>query len=250
LLPLQVACGIGVTDSIVALTTSIVSRPWAASIAVGVAWVVAWALAFARAAQVRDALVRRPWLLPLIAAAGMIPVLFDGGYPGNLGTQPIWMVIVAAAVGGWRLTLATGVALFVAKSAVFAATDTGPPPLGESARTEARTAVFLPLALVPLSLALGIAMRKVIAAAQQVEVAEELLPAPEVTVPEPPLDPEALSPAERAVVGLLADGLTPKEIAVARGTSLATVRTQIKSAKRTSGARTLDQLVAADRRSA
>jgi DNA-binding CsgD family transcriptional regulator len=220
--------------------TSLVSRPWAVSIVVGVAWVVIWAVAFARADRVREVLVRRPWLLPLIGAAGMVPVMFDGGYPGNLGTQPIWLVIVAAAVGGWKLTLATGAAIFAAKAGAFAATDTGPSPLGESARTEARTAVFLPLALVPLSLALGSALRRVIAAAAQA-------PATPSIVAEAPAP---LSPAEREVVDLLANGLTPKEIAVARGTSLATVRTQIKNAKRTAGARTLDQLVAADRSSA
>lgn len=227
------ACGIGACDSAVALATSVVSRPWAVSVGVGVLWLMVWMTAFARAAELRDALTRRPWLLPLAGVVGMVPVMFDGGYPGNVATQPIWLVIVAAAVGGWKLTLATGVALFAAKAGAFAITDTGPPPLGESTHAEARTAVFLPLALVPLSLALGSALRRVIAAA---EVAPEPAPA------------EALSPAERAVVGLLADGLTPKEIAVARGTSIETVRTQIKKAKRTAGARTLDQLVAADRR--
>ncbi|MDO8189454.1 helix-turn-helix transcriptional regulator, partial [Conexibacter sp. CPCC 205706] len=68
------------------------------------------------------------------------------------------------------------------------------------------------------------------------------------TVPdaEEPADVAAprLSPAERAVVALLADGLTPKQIAHERGTSVETVRTQIKRAKRATAARTLDELVA------
>jgi DNA-binding CsgD family transcriptional regulator len=38
--------------------------------------------------------------------------------------------------------------------------------------------------------------------------------------------------------------MRPKEIAVRRGTSLATVRTQIRDAKRRSKARTIDELVA------
>lgn len=53
-----------------------------------------------------------------------------------------------------------------------------------------------------------------------------------------------LSPAEREVVRSLARGLSPKEVASDRGTSIATVRTQIKRAKKKSMARTLNELVA------
>lgn len=53
-----------------------------------------------------------------------------------------------------------------------------------------------------------------------------------------------LSPAERDVVLALAEGLSPKEVALDRGTSLSTVRTQIKRAKKKSTARTLSELVA------
>lgn len=53
-----------------------------------------------------------------------------------------------------------------------------------------------------------------------------------------------LSPAERDVVRALARGLSPKEVASERGTSLATVRTQIKRAKKKAAARTLNELVA------
>lgn len=53
-----------------------------------------------------------------------------------------------------------------------------------------------------------------------------------------------LSPAEREVVEALARGLSPKEVATERGTSIATVRTQIKKAKKKSSARTLNELVA------
>ena len=53
-----------------------------------------------------------------------------------------------------------------------------------------------------------------------------------------------LSPAEREVVRALARGLSPKEVASDRGTSIATVRTQIKRAKKKTAARTLNELVA------
>lgn len=60
-------------------------------------------------------------------------------------------------------------------------------------------------------------------------------------------DPRALSDllsvAEQRVVGLLADGLTPQQIAQSLGRSVATIRSQLASAKRKTGARTLEQLV-------
>lgn len=52
-----------------------------------------------------------------------------------------------------------------------------------------------------------------------------------------------LSGRERAVVELLVRGLTPKQIAGRSFVTMATVRSQIASAKRKTGARTLDQLV-------
>lgn len=60
-------------------------------------------------------------------------------------------------------------------------------------------------------------------------------------------DPRALiaplSAAERRVLGLLADGLAPKQAAHVLGVKLATVRSQIAAAKRKTGARTVEQLV-------
>jgi DNA-binding CsgD family transcriptional regulator len=52
-----------------------------------------------------------------------------------------------------------------------------------------------------------------------------------------------LSVAERRVLGLLADGLAPKQAAHHLDLALTTVRSQIASAKRKTGARTLEQLV-------
>jgi DNA-binding CsgD family transcriptional regulator len=53
-----------------------------------------------------------------------------------------------------------------------------------------------------------------------------------------------LSAAERDVLVLLARGRAPKQAAYERGTTIATVRSQIAAAKRKTGARTLGQLVA------
>jgi DNA-binding CsgD family transcriptional regulator len=53
-----------------------------------------------------------------------------------------------------------------------------------------------------------------------------------------------LTDAEKAVVALLADGHRPKQIALMRGIAISTVRSQIKAAKRKTGARTIDELIA------
>jgi DNA-binding CsgD family transcriptional regulator len=62
----------------------------------------------------------------------------------------------------------------------------------------------------------------------------------------PPADPRALlaslTDAELRVATLLADGLAAKQIAVELAVGLSTVRTHIASAKRKTGARTLEQL--------
>ena len=52
----------------------------------------------------------------------------------------------------------------------------------------------------------------------------------------------ALTEAEAEVVRLLASGLAPKQIAHMRGVALSTVRSQLKRAKRKTGARTLAEL--------
>jgi len=61
-------------------------------------------------------------------------------------------------------------------------------------------------------------------------------------------DPRAvtsgLSGAERRVVALLAQGRAPKQIALESSLALATVRSHIANAKRKTGARTVEQLVA------
>jgi DNA-binding CsgD family transcriptional regulator len=53
----------------------------------------------------------------------------------------------------------------------------------------------------------------------------------------------SLTRSEREVVALLADGHRPKQIARLRRVALSTVRSQIKAAKRKTGAHTIDELV-------
>lgn len=253
-LALRVALLVGVADAAVALATALATRPQVASIAVGLAWLVAWSLAAFHAPRVGDAVRARPWLPALLGGAGLAVAALDGGYPGNLATQPGWLVLVAAAALPWRWTLATGVALLAAKSGLFAATGSGPPPLGDSTNPEARTATVLPLLLVPLGLTGAATIRRL----QALRAAPRAAPAgwspgPAAALEAPVAFREAapaaaaaagsLTPAEREIVTLLAAGRVPKEIAAARGTTLATVRTQIKHAKRRTGARTLDELV-------
>ena len=56
--------------------------------------------------------------------------------------------------------------------------------------------------------------------------------------------PADLSASERAVVGGLARGRAPKQLAADCGVSLPTIRAHIQSAKRKTRARTLPELVA------
>ncbi|MBN9624033.1 MAG: helix-turn-helix transcriptional regulator [Actinobacteria bacterium] len=231
LVPFRLACVIGLADSLTALVTAIATRPQTTSIVFGAFWVCAWASALILARPASAFAARRPLALPLLAAVGMLPALLDGGYPGTLATQPVWIVIVAAVVAPWPVTVATGVAATAAKALVFEATGTL-----VIARGEVLSAVGLPLLLVPLSLALKWAVGRVLALFDPASP-----PAPEPAASGPGRRP--LSPAEREITEMLAAGLVPKEVAAARGTSLATVRTQIKHAKRATGARTLEELV-------
>ena len=52
-----------------------------------------------------------------------------------------------------------------------------------------------------------------------------------------------LTEAECKVLGLLRDGLVPKQAALDLSVTLATVRSHIAAAKRKTGARTIEQLV-------
>lgn len=232
---LRLACLAGLCDSIVALGTALLTRPHLTSIIFGLFWVGAWGFAATRPRMVATAIERGPvWALPAVAVVAMVPAILDGGHPGTLGTQPIWLVLVAAASTTWKVTVATGVALFAAKLTVFLGTGTAPPLFGDNPVAEAQTALLMSLALIPLSLVL-------VAAGRRIQTA---LTAP----PEPYGDPTAFTPAQAQIVDLLADGLSAKEIAVARGTSVETVRTQIKQAKRSAHARTQEHLVAITRR--
>jgi DNA-binding CsgD family transcriptional regulator len=259
-----VACFIGVADSLVALTTAVLARPDPVSIVLGLGWVAAWAAALASAPRWPAPVAAHAWLLAPLGFVALAPALLDGGYPGNLATQPMWITLVAAALAGWRATLATGATLALGKLAVFLATGTSLAVLrpGADEPTEATTAILAPLAIALLGLVGVAALRRVLAAVDEA-------PSEPAGVSPPPASREVrpqaagaslpalaragavsaperarLSPAEGAVVALLAEGLTPKQIAHLRGTSLATVRTQIKRAKRTTQARTLDELVA------
>jgi DNA-binding CsgD family transcriptional regulator len=68
---------------------------------------------------------------------------------------------------------------------------------------------------------------------------------PVLALPAPPSPtPARLTPTEREVVKMLGAGHRAKQIALSRGVKLSTVRSQVKAAKRKTGARTLSELVA------
>jgi DNA-binding CsgD family transcriptional regulator len=76
-------------------------------------------------------------------------------------------------------------------------------------------------------------------------LAATLAPTPALLpAPDPRARTAALTPAELGVLALLAAGQAPKQAARELSVSLATVRSHIAAAKRKTGARTLEQLVA------
>lgn len=225
----------------VALITASTTRPEPASIWFGLLWLAIWSLSLVKAGRIAETVEQRPglvWLLPGVAFLGMVPALLDGGYPGSLATQPVWLVAVAAALARWSVVLATGVAAFVAKALVFALTGTGPEPFGDGAPLEARTALLLPLALVPLTIALMASVKPLSG------LFGDAASGADAALSGGQQEADLLSPAQREIVARLAEGFSPKEIALKRNTSVETVRTQIKQARRKVGARTTDELVA------
>lgn len=230
LLAFATACFIGTADATVALATAVLTRPHVASLLFGVAMLAAYATALARPRRSLDALRARPALLAPLIVVATAPALLDGGADGTLATQAGWLVLVAAVALPWRWLVVSTLVAAGAKAGVYLATGI---PSVLDVPADVRLALVLPLALAPLGLVLAHC-----AGVLSGHLAPPPLPAAPAPVPAP------LSPAQREVVDLLAQGLAPKQIAVQRGTSLATVRTQIKLAKRAAGARTVEHLVA------
>jgi DNA-binding CsgD family transcriptional regulator len=219
----------------------------------------AWLVAFWRLEAVVAGLRRRPWVLPVIALASALPVALDGGYHSPLLIVSWPLPVVAAAVAPARVALLCGAATGAAYVlSVLGSAGSTAVLLSDAQRYETVASALNGLLAAGLSLVLVAAFQSVARDGAQhlVDVhggASTARPAlgdvirgkrPVALLPARIASREPLSPAERRIVEQLAGGKTPKQIAFEAGVSLHTVRTQIKHAKRKTGARTIEELVA------
>ena len=210
-------------------------------------------------------MLRSPTGPLLFAVIGAAVIAVDGGYrsPWFAFSIAAAGMLVAAGFSGWAI-LGALVGMVGAATGYFTAGGS----VATLSRSGEMTAFVGALVAYPLTV-LGLitlteAFRQFVRSADEVILdfraapradSVSLLAAAPVQreVDGPPLrlpraDPLALvqrlTPAELRVAEQLALGIAPKQIAFASGVSLPTVRTQIRHAKRKTGARTLAELVA------
>lgn len=256
---LRVTLAFGVVNSLFFLLIAAVGNPSPQRVVLAAGFVAVWAAALWRHRFVERFAGGWPYVLIALTALSAVPIAIDGGRASVLHTEVLPLVWVAAVVASPRITLATGVTYGLA---LIAGVLLGGLSLGAISRggnrydvvsTAANGIEFAIVGLLLVGTFRSIVARgpDILAGVRRGEPATT--PALGAVIRGEPLglllapasrsDTE-LTRAERDVVTLLAEGLAPKQIALARGTSLATVRTQIKHAKRKTGARTLDELVA------
>jgi DNA-binding CsgD family transcriptional regulator len=220
--------------------------------------VVAVALLLARR-PLATALLRRPRLMLACAAGFGAVCLVDGVHAPSAFALVGLPLLGLAAVAG-TATLALGCTAFMVAGAVG-----GPLLPGGLAASEwhAADTVANLSALVAVTVALVLlfgALRATLLDGQAIVIEarpggwattpalQARLPAPRPAGALPRADPEALlerlTATERRVVGRLAAGRAPKQIAADWGLSVATIRAHIRAAKRKTGARTLNELAA------
>lgn len=253
---LRVVCAIALGNALLLLGVTLATHRAGFAITIAAAWVLlCWTL-FQRAYELPERLGRRPSLLVVLAAVGMAPIALDGGLESTLTTQGMWLTWVAAATVSAVMTLVMATTMAVSTAAALSAAGTSPHELLSGAdRFQATLLIFNPIVIALVGLALVGVFRQVLrnadstlagvragAPATTPALTRLMHRAPQRLLPAPP--PPPLTAAERAVLAMLHDGLTPKQIALQRVTALSTVRSHIKAIKRKTGARNLNDLIA------
>lgn len=252
---LRVICSLGIANALVmVLVTTLAARtPFA--LGGSMIWVAAWWLLRVRADGLPEYLRRRAALLILAGAVSMTPIALDGGLESTLTTQAVWLTWVAAVTVSARATLTMAIAMAVVTACALATSGMSFAEFARGPeRFQATLLVLNPVVMALVGLALVGVFRQILSGAGEAlqgvrrggpastaAMTQVLHREPPRLLEAPP--PEPLTEAEQAVVAMLRDGLLPKQIALQRGTSLSTVRTQIKHAKRKTGARTLNDLI-------
>jgi DNA-binding CsgD family transcriptional regulator len=226
-------------------------------VAIGATLVLASALALWRRAEVSAALRRRPWLVVPLAAAQLCAAALDGLLAGGPYVAfSVTSIAVGVIVASPR-TVWLCVALLDLGYAAVVFSGHSPGELARDGRLDGVVGALLGypfVALVLLGLTglfaaflanLGPTLEAIRQGAPSLTPAltRAVLGGGDAPAGLPP-PAVRLTPAERNVVAGLARGSAPKELAYRWGISLETVRTHIKRAKRKTGARTLNELVA------
>jgi DNA-binding CsgD family transcriptional regulator len=225
---------------------------------IGLLLVVVSAWALWQRTAVCAALRAWPWLVVVIAAAQLGAAALDGLLAGGI-YRAFSMTSIALAVAVARprtVWLTTALLSIGYAGAIFSGHS--PAALARSGQLDGVVGALLGYPFVALVL-LGLTrlFARFMASADRVLVAMHdgapaLTPAlqralqagPQRPLALPPAPAVALTGAERRVVAGLASGRAPKELAHRWGISVGTVRTHIKHAKRKTGARTINELVA------
>jgi len=225
-------------------------------IGIGLALVLVSAVALWRRELVCASLRARPWLLVPVAAALLGMAIADGVLGGPYVAFSLTSVGVAVIVARTR-TVWLCVALLDAGYAAAVLLEHSPATLARERELGGAIGALLGYPITAL-IFLGLRRRftRFVAAVQPTlddirDGAPALTPAltraiagAPLALPEAPAAHVRLTPAERRVVEGLADGSAAKELAHRWDVSLSTVRTQIRHAKRKTGARTLRELAA------
>jgi DNA-binding CsgD family transcriptional regulator len=212
--------------------------------------VVAAALAVAAHRRLAHVLRRRPRLLLGVAALYGVLTAWDGLYgPTPFGSTGFPILCIAAVAGSSRLILEVAAVLGGARIVEGAAWGARAWP-GRSEAVVGDVLLYGAVAAV-LIVVVG-AFRASVGSvhadltSMRAATGAELAPVAAAPPALPRADAAALvrrlTPAERRVVQRLGEGLLAKQIALEAGVSVATVRAQIKAAKRKTGARTLGDL--------
>jgi len=215
--------------------------------------------ALARRRTVAETLRRRPRLILAATALLACTLVLDGGERvtvfAGLGAPLVGM----AAVAGSRAAVATCASIVLVGAIGSVALSQGPAGLLSDQAVVDLAANAA--ALLAFSTALGLlfgAFAATLRGAERIVAEARGVAASYGAEPSPPAlaggaagalgraDPRALvarlTAAERHVLDLLMTGMSVKQIARERGTTIATVRAQVRAAKRKTGARTLAEL--------
>ncbi len=258
---LQIALIMGAVVAVLLLAALVIGGAPTRWIVTGAVLVAVWTLAACKPAVTARLLARR-YATSALAGAFAVVIALEGTWHNPFLGVGFALVLVSGVVDSWR-----GVAGCVTASVVgyvvgvaVSGWPLGQLTIGPRLHEVVTNSVDFVLVALLVSAVVG-ALRAVLANARSTleevrQGAGGFTPALTTALraadgAAPPLLPRApasavvtqLSDAERRVVSLLADGLAPKQAAVALDVPLATIRSRLASAKRKTGSRTLEQLV-------